>query len=237
MATARAPARAEEAPRRLAPPLNERAAAPGRQSLAEAVAPSVSRAVLSRPRHSSRSTRCEDLLYIKSARCLSVLELRSQRAPLHSQVDPARRQVPVDSRPAAGPLFPRSHDGRSAGHRLCHLEDSRRHQDRRPWPDSSRSCEMVGPSTRCPDRRQEKAGRQPSRPKRLLVAVYHHVPVAKAHQKYTGFHVALPARTAAGERVPLQPGGYWVSENAYPTDLEGLVCVFCLCGKSMTLRN
>ena len=48
-----------------------------------------------------------------------------------------------------------------------------------------------------------------------LVAAYHHVPVATAHQRYTGFHFALPARTAAGKRVPLQPGGYWV----YPSQL------------------
>ena len=48
-----------------------------------------------------------------------------------------------------------------------------------------------------------------------LVAAYHHVPVAKAHQRYTGFHFALPARTATGQRVPLQPGGYWV----YPSQL------------------
>ena len=40
-----------------------------------------------------------------------------------------------------------------------------------------------------------------------LVAAYHHVPVAKAHQRYTGFHFALPARTATGQRVPIQPGG------------------------------
>ena len=63
-----------------------------------------------------------------------------------------------------------------------------------------------------------------------LVAAYHHVPVAKAHQRYTGFQLALPARTAAGVRVPLQPGGYWV----YPSQLVAseVARAFAACQKS-----
>ena len=137
MEAARVPTRAELAPRKPALPANERASAPGRQSLAEVVAPSKSRAFLPRPWHRARCTGCEDLLHIKGARCFSVLAPRSQRAQVHFEVDPARRQVPVDSRPATASIFPRSQDGRSAGHRLCHFEDSRRHQDRRPWTDGA----------------------------------------------------------------------------------------------------
>ena len=168
MAAARVPARAEAARRRPAPPPNERASAPGRQSVEKAVAPPMSRAFLSRPWHRARSTGCEDLLHFKGARCLSVLAPRSQRAQVYSQVDSSRREVPVDSRPTTASIFPRSQDGRSAGHRLCHFEDSRRHQDRRPWTDSSRPSQMVGASTRCAYSGQEKAGSQPSRPQRLL---------------------------------------------------------------------
>ncbi len=49
-----------------------------------------------------------------------------------------------------------------------------------------------------------------------LVAAYHHCKVANAHRKYTGFHLALPARKADGTVVPLQQGGYFV----YAHDLQ-----------------
>ena len=49
-----------------------------------------------------------------------------------------------------------------------------------------------------------------------LVAAYHHVRVAPAHRKYTGFHMALPARKADGTVIPLQQGGYFV----YAHDLQ-----------------
>ena len=49
-----------------------------------------------------------------------------------------------------------------------------------------------------------------------LVAAYHHCRVAPQHRKYTGFHLALPARGPHGELVPLQHGGYYV----FPSDLQ-----------------
>ena len=49
-----------------------------------------------------------------------------------------------------------------------------------------------------------------------LVAAYHHCRVAPQHRKYTGFHLALPARGPNGELVPLQHGGYYV----FPSDLQ-----------------
>ena len=60
-----------------------------------------------------------------------------------------------------------------------------------------------------------------------LVAAYHHVPVAKAHQRYTGFQLALPARTAAGVRVPLQPGGYWVYPSQLAASESARACAAC----------
>lgn len=49
-----------------------------------------------------------------------------------------------------------------------------------------------------------------------LVAAYHHVKVARAHRKYTGFHFALPTHKADGTAIPLQQGGYFV----YTHDLQ-----------------
>jgi hypothetical protein len=46
-----------------------------------------------------------------------------------------------------------------------------------------------------------------------LVAAYHHCKVARAHRKYTGFHLALPARKADGTAIPLQQGGYFVYDH------------------------
>ncbi len=43
-----------------------------------------------------------------------------------------------------------------------------------------------------------------------LSAAYHHCSIAKAHRKYTGFHLALPLCARDSQPIPLQPGGYFV---------------------------
>jgi hypothetical protein len=48
-----------------------------------------------------------------------------------------------------------------------------------------------------------------------LVSAYH-CNVAQQHSKYTGFHLALPARRPHCELIPLQHGGYYV----FPSDLQ-----------------
>ncbi len=42
-----------------------------------------------------------------------------------------------------------------------------------------------------------------------LVAACHHCRVAPQHRKYTGFHLALPARGPQGDLIPLQHVGYY----------------------------